>query len=198
MDCRPAYLGLMLVSLAACQTMQPPSPQEGSMSATTAPADGISPELRDLLAGMARSHEQKTLLAFYEGFPIAKTSGAIHAFFGNMTKLQADALKDLRDWAEAHKVNLAYRPGNDLDAKALKIMEARQEKEVRSSNNTDFARTILLQMYQDYEWQVSLIQAVKPEVKDPQLLAYLDKSEQIHQQGSAEIMGLLKKYKYTP
>src|SRR4051812_6352643 len=104
MTCRRVSLGLVLFSLAACQGTLPPKAATTTTSPSTAPGGPISPELRDILAGMARSHEQKTLLAFYEAFPLAKTSGPIHAFFSNMSKVQADALKDLQAWAEEKHV----------------------------------------------------------------------------------------------
>ena len=78
---------------------------------------------------------------------------------------------------------------------AQQILEARQEKLVRGDATPDFVRDTLMQMYDDYEWQISLIQALLPSVKDPQLKAYLQKSLQIHEAGSAQLNGLLKRYK---
>jgi hypothetical protein len=54
-----------------------------------------------------------------------------------------------------------------------------------------------MQMYNDYEWQVAELQALLPKVKDPGLKGYVQKSLKVHEDGSAEILALLKRFKFN-
>jgi hypothetical protein len=170
--------------------------------ADTGAPEAVSPDLRGTLAALARAHDQKTQLAFYEDLqaavPFSKTDPAIHAFFVNMGKEQKDLLSDIKGWAKTNHVDLTYHAGTDLAGKAQVIEEARQEKEIRAANHADFLHIALIQMYMDYDWQVSLIQATLPSVKDEGLKAYLEKSLKVHEAGSDEALALLKKFKYVP
>jgi len=151
--------------------------------------------LRTLLAGMARAHDQKTQLAFYESMPWRKTSEPYHSFYVDMGKTQGELLADIRGWAKAHHMDLTFHFPADAEGKAQQILEARQEKLVRGDSNQDFVRDTLMQMYDDYEWQISLIQALLPYVQDPGLKAYLQKSQKVHEEGSARLVKLLQRFK---
>src|SRR6185503_16479045 len=117
-------------------------------------------ELRGLLADLARAHEQKLQLAFYVSLPWQRVDAPFDAFFSNMGKVQKELLGDLEKWAKENGVSLVHRFGEDTESKALQIMEARQEKVIRGAGKQDFPRDAMMQMYADYEWQISLIQAL--------------------------------------
>jgi hypothetical protein len=191
------FLMLLMVGLVGCQAKSM-SPRD----AMPAESKDISPELRDTLAGMARSHDQKVQLAFYEALqsanPFNTKDPAIHGFFVAMGKRQAELLSDLQGWASKNQVNLTYRAGTGLMGRGQAIEEGRQSKEIQAAKYADFQRLALIQMYMDYDWQVSLIQATLPAVKDEGLKAYLEKSLKVHEAGVTEVQGLLKKYKYVP
>lgn len=155
----------------------------------------ISDDLRGTLAAMARAHEQKTMLAFYEALPWQRTPEPFHAFYGTMGTTQGELLKDLQAWAKNKNVELKFAHSDDIAGRALKVMEARQEKLIRSDAKPDFTRDTLMQMYQDYEWHISQIQVILPAVTDPELKAYLEKSLKVHEAGSNQLIDLLKKFK---
>ena len=180
---------LPCLALACCQQI-PKQPATTSIATTTA----ANAELRDLLAGMARSHDDKTQLAFYEALPWNNTGEPFHAFYTEMGKKHAELLKELQAYAKGAGIDLKFSYSNDTAGRAQKIMEARQEKLVRGDTKADFGRDTLMQMYTDYEWQISLIQALLPTVTDPALKAYLQKSLKVHEDGSNQLNGLLKKF----
>jgi hypothetical protein len=155
----------------------------------------ISDDLRGTLAAMARAHEQKTMLAFYEALPWQRTAEPFHAFYATMGTTQGELLKDLQAWAGKNQVELKFAYTDDIAGRALKVMEARQEKLVRGDAKPDFTRDTLMQMYQDYEWHISQIQVMLPTVTDPELRAYLEKSLKVHEAGSNQLLDLLKKFK---
>ena len=165
------------------------------------PAGPISSDqdLRDTLAAMARAHDQKTQLAFYESLPWQRTAEPFHTFFVTMGKTQRELYDQLQAWAKTadhgNPMPLTYTRSDDTPGRAQKIVEARQEKLIRGDSKIDFTRDSLMQMYEDYEWQISLIQALQPRVSDPVLKAYLEKSLKVHQEGSDELMSLLKRFK---
>ncbi|HVT83443.1 MAG TPA: hypothetical protein VHM90_22570 [Phycisphaerae bacterium] len=162
-------------------------------------AIGDDRDLRDTLAAMARAHDQKTQLAFYEALPWQRTAEPFHDFFVKMGKSQRELHDQLQTWAktadQGKPIVLKYSYGDDTPGRAQKIIEARQEKLIRGDSKPDFTRDALMQMYEDYEWQISLIQALLPRVTDSQLRAYLEKSLKVHQEGSDELIGLLRRFK---
>jgi hypothetical protein len=193
---RIACVLVMLGGIAGCHGN--PSPSAGMASATQAEALAQIPdsELRDVLAGMARAHGQKIQLAWWASTPLRPVDGAFRPFFEKMGTEQKGLLADVQAWAKEHRMDLAYQFSPDTAGRALKIMEDRQEKLVRGDGKEDFQRDILMQMYNDYEWQISQIQALLPKVTDAGLRAYLEKSLKVHEEGSAEAMGLLKRYRF--
>lgn len=157
----------------------------------------ISPqELQKVLADMAKAHDDKTKLSLYASLPWQGVEKPMQHFYSNMGEKQKELLKDLESWAKAHKVDLTYHYGDDINGQAEKILDARQEKLVRGDSKADFPRDTIMQMYSDYEWQISVIQALLPRVRDPGLKAYLQKSLQVHQEGSDEALSLLKRYQF--
>ena len=54
-----------------------------------------------------------------------------------------------------------------------------------------------MQMYMDYQWQISVLQTLMPKVRDPQLRIYLQKSLKVHQDGGAEIRKMLQRFKIS-
>jgi hypothetical protein len=165
--------------------------------AATVPATSaaVDEQLRNILADMARSHDQKTQLAFYESMPWRRASEPYHSFYVNMGKQQRELLNDLRGWADGRHVDLTFHFTPGAEGKARQILEARQEKLVRGDANPDFVRDTLMQMYDDYEWQISLIQALLPSAHDPNLKAYLQKSLQVHEDGSKQLVSLLQRFR---
>lgn len=182
-------LAILLVFLPACHATirQPPA-------GASAYADIPSGDLRDNLADMARAHDQKVQLAFYVSLPWVGVDAPFRDFYTHMSEQQRDLGTQLRAWAKKHNIDLAFNFSDDTAGRAQKIMEARQEKVVRGDARPDFERDTLMQMSTDYEWQISLAQALLPKVHDEGLRAYLQKSLKIHEAGSAEITGLLKKF----
>jgi hypothetical protein len=189
-------LGLVLVA-GGCQ-----SASLAQNHAATQPrhvlADVAPAELRDILAGMSRSHGQKIELAFWVGTPLMPVTAPFKPFFSTMGTTQALLQGMLRAWAREQGVDLTYSFTRDTLGQAQKIMEDRQEKLIRADAQADFQRDILMQMYTDYEWQISQIQALLPKVSDSGLKAYLEKSLQVHEDGSKEIVRLLRDYKFVP
>lgn len=191
MKVQAASAGLIFLLLGGCQIAKVPAVglagQAGEIDAA---------ELRSVLADLARAHDQKLQLAFYVSLPWQRMDAPFDAFFSNMGKVQKELLTDLEKWAKEHQVSLAHQFGEDTSSRALKIMEARQEKVIRGAAKQDFPRDALMQMYADYEWQISVVEALLPRVKDAGLKAYLEKSLKVHSAGSAEIVRLLKGYRY--
>jgi hypothetical protein len=146
---------------------------------------------------MARAHDQKVQLAFYVSLPWVGVDAPFRDFYTHMSDQQRDLGTQLRALAKAHNIDLTFNFSDDTPGRAQKIMEARQEKVVRGDARPDFQRDTLMQMSTDYEWQISLAQALLPKVTDPALRAYLQKSLQVHEAGSAEITALLKKFTPT-
>jgi hypothetical protein len=162
-------------------------------------ADVPAAELRAVLSELARAHEQKGMLATWVALPLVgpPVNASIRPFYGRMGPRQADLLKELRAIARERGIDLTYRPGTDTEGRAYALMEARQEKMVRAAGAADFDRDMLMQMYNDYEWQICLLQALLPRVKDSALRGYLERSLKVHEEGSAEIVSLLKRFKFA-
>ncbi len=180
-------LAAAFAALPACQQIKP------------LPSGSVDSDLRGTLAALARAHEQKIQLAFYESLPWERTDEPFYSFFDSMGKTQAGLLNDLQAWAKTGRdgapVDLKFSFSDDTPGRAQKIIEARQEKLIRGDSKIDFTRDALMQMYEDYEWQISLIQSLLPRVSDPALKAYLQKSLKAHEDGSAQIIGLLRRFK---
>ena len=190
-----AGCGVLLAAMAAlglggCQvTPRVPGP-EAAAYATISPM-----ELRDILAGLARSHEQKMQLVLYLSLPWGGVDPAFRDFFNNMAPVQQGLYTELRTWARTHDIDLTFKFGDDVLSKAQETMEDRQQKVIMADNRTDLTRDTLIQMWADYEWQVSVLQNLLPTVREPGLKAYVEKSLKAHEAGSAEITKLLKRFK---
>jgi hypothetical protein len=199
----PDSLATASVAPPAGQVSAPPGAAAAgpavSAGAPAGLADVPGAELRDVLSELARAHEQKGMLTTWVAMPLVgpPVSAGVRPFYQHMGPRQAELLKELRAFARSHGIDLAYRPATDTEGRALALMEARQEKLVRSDGAADFDRDMLMQMYNDYEWQICMLQALLPRVKDAGLRGYVEKSLKVHEEGSAEIVGLLKRFKWA-
>lgn len=199
MNTRPRSLAgccLLLVALVGaaavggCQlTPRQPGP-EAAAYATIPPA-----ELRDVLAGLARSHEQKMQLVFFLSLPWGGVDPAFRDLFNKMGPVQRDLNSELRTWSRAHHIDLTFKFDDDVLSKAQETMEDRQQAVIMADNRIDLTRDTLIQMWADYEWQVSVLQNLLPKVREPALKAYVQKSLKAHEAGSAELTKLLKRFK---
>lgn len=198
-------LNLLSLSLAICTLLlsggcagtgttqsQPP------ITSTQAAKPEISSDVRFVLAGFAKSHQEKIQLGTFAGSFFLPVDEPFKPFFKNMGAQQKELSTALKAWAKANKVSLEYVYANDANGRAMKAMEKKQEALSRSAKKDDFQRDMLMHMYHDYEWQICLIDAIQPQVADADLNAYLKKSRAVHEAGSAEISALLKKYKFVP
>jgi len=192
---------MAVVAMAGCQHAP-----VGSTEAMVARAPGTQPsalatisadELRSVLSDLARAHEQKLQLAAWVALPFVgpPVNASIKPFYRRMGEQQLEMSKQLREIAKEHQIDLAFRAGTDVAGRAMAIMEKRQEKMVRADGVADFDRDMLMQMYNDYEWQICVLQALLPTVKDAGLRAYVEASLKVHEEGSAEIVGYLKRFK---
>ncbi len=154
------------------------------------------PELREVLADMAKSHGEKTQLAWYVSTPLRGIDPQFKGFYANMGVQQKELLGELKGWAKKQNVSLTHRYSDDAYGRSLKMMEGREEAKTRVAERADFQRDMLMNMYHDYVWQVCLVEAVLPRVKDGELKAYLKKSKTVHEAGIKEIEGMLKRYRY--
>lgn len=184
----------VLTVLAACQGVRR-QPAGGPAAPTPTLADIPPAELRDVLAELANAHDQKVQLAFYISLPWKGVDVPFKDFYPKMSAQQGELAKELRAWAQDHHIDLTYHHGTDTMARAEKIMEDRQGRVIQSDNRTDLERDTLIQMYTDYEFRVSVLQALLPLVRDPGLKAYMVKSLKVHEEGSAQITELLKRFK---
>lgn len=178
---------LVSMLLFSCQHGPPPN--------ASAFADLSSTELTSALADLARSNDQKTQLAFYASLPWQGVTPPFDAFYKQMGSEQKELYAEITDWAKKNHIDLTYHYSKDIPGEAQKILEARQEKLVRGDSKADFTRDTLMQMYQDYEWQISEVQALLPHVKDPELKAYLEHSLKVHTAGDAQLVSLLQRFK---
>lgn len=169
--------------------------------ATTQRAAGnaaISKDMRDTLAMLLRAHDQKVQLAFYATTPFLKNvDEPFKGFFARMSAVQSDLEKQLKAWAKARKVDLSFQFSNDIGGHAQKFMEDRQGDVAKKDDRISFERDELINMYMDYEWQISLLTTALPAAaSDPELKAYLQRSLSAHESGSREIRELLAKYRF--
>ena len=195
MRCAIGAVRMMIVAGAlagGCQAV-PREPGAGA----GAYADIPPAELREVLAGLARSHEQKMQLAFYVALPWTGVDEPFKDFYAHMSEVQGDLDKELHAWAKGHNMDLAFHFSEEVEDKAREMMEGRQQKVIMGDNRTDLTRDTLIQMYMDYEWQISVVQTLLPKVREPGLKAYLERSLKAHVEGGAEIARLLKKYKWS-
>ncbi len=183
-----AYILLFVVGCC------PPIPRQPGPGAA-AFADINPTELRAVLSGLARSHEQKMQLVFYVSLPWTGVDPPCRAFYSNMGTVQDTLDREIRAWAKAHDIDLTFRFSDDLLGAAQDAMETRQKNVIFSDNRTDLTRDTLVQMYADYEWQISILQTLLPKVREPELRAYVEHSLKAHLEGSAEIVSLLKRFK---
>ncbi len=158
----------------------------------------MTPDLRDVLSMLARAHQQKTELAFYTSTPLRPVDQPFKQFFRNMGDVQGDLLKQLKRWAGEHHVDLTFHYSNDIEGRAQKFMEDRQEKVARGDDKLNFERDMIINMSTDYDWQISLLTETLPLATDPELRMYLQNSLRAHEEGSRELRALLVKYKFQP
>jgi hypothetical protein len=188
---RKSACGLTLLAvLTACQTAPKPSAGKSSPYADLPPA-----ELRDVLAELANAHGQKLQLATFLNLPFMGVDEPFKDFFSKMESQQRELNVQLRAWADARHLDLTFHYGTDSMGQAVKIMESRQGSALQTINRVDRERQALIQMYTDYEYRVSLLQALLPSVRDPALKAYVGKSLKIHEDGSALLVELLRRFK---
>ncbi|HVX84223.1 MAG TPA: hypothetical protein VH253_05355 [Phycisphaerae bacterium] len=187
---------LITVLLAGCAGQQAhPRTRPATQPATP---QAMTPDLRDVLASLARAHQQKTELAFYTSTPLRPVDEPFKQFFKTMGDVQGDLLKQLKHWAGEHHVDLTFHYSNDIEGRAQKFMEDRQEKVVRGDDKISFERDMMINMSTDYDWQISLLTETLPLATDPELRAYLQNSLRAHEEGSRQIRGLLSQYKFQP
>jgi hypothetical protein len=166
-------------------------------AAAGAYADLAPSELREVLSGLARSHRQKTELSFYVKLPWTGVDAPFQDFYANMGTVQTALNKDIEAWAKGHNIDLTFQFPSDVQSQAQKTLEDRQQKVILADNRTDLTRDTLVQMYMDYEWQISLLQTLQPKVREPGLKAYVERSLKAHLEGKTELERLLKKYKWS-
>jgi hypothetical protein len=182
----------LMLLLAACQGL--PRSAEGPVSPW---ADLPPTELHDVLAELANAHSQKLQLGLFLSLPFMGVDEPFKDFFSKMNSQQRELQEQLRAWADAHHEDVTYHRGTDTMARAQKIMEDRQGDVIKTLNRTDRERGALIQMYTDYEFRVSMLQALLPKVRDPALKAYVEKSLKMHADGSVQLADLLKRFKPT-
>lgn len=182
--------GCLMLLLAACQTAPAPVVVQA-----TPLADMPAAELRDVLSELANAHDQKLQLAGFLNLPLMGVDAPFKDFFSNMNTQQRELKAQLHAWADTHHVDLTYHYGTDTMGRAVKIMEDRQGGTLQTLNTVDRERNALIQMYTDYDFRVSLLQALLPKVRDPALKAYVEKSVKIHEDGSTQLAVLLKRFK---
>ena len=153
-------------------------------------------ELRDILATLANSHNDKIKLALWVSTPLRPVDAPFRPFFANMGKHNKQLFAELQTWAKQHKVDLTYRPPPGIAGVAEKMMNARQEKLVRSDDKLSFQHHILMQMYIDYETNLSLCKALLPTITDSVLKSYVERAAEMYSAGSDEILALLARYKF--
>jgi Domain of unknown function (DUF4142) len=155
-------------------------------------------DLRDVLADLAQAHNDKIELAFWVSTPLRPVDEPFKPFFQRMGTENKELLGELTAWAKQHHVNLAYSYGKDFYGQAQKLMEERQEKQIRADDRAAFEREILLQMYTDYEWRISELETLLPMVRDAGLKDYAQKALSMYEAGDGEIAGLLRHYQFSP
>jgi len=186
---------IMLLTAAfatGCQAVPREPPATAGAYADLPPS-----ELREVLSGLARSHRQKTELSFYVKLPWTGVDAPFRDFYARMGTVQADLNKEMEAWAKAHDIDLTFRFSDDVPGKAQQTLEDRQQKVILADNRTDLTRDTLVQMYMDYEWQISLLQTLQPKVREAGLKAYVERSLKVHLEGKAELERMLKKYKWS-
>jgi hypothetical protein len=189
----PPLLILVATALTtSCQTMwRAPLPEPTAYSYLS------QAELRDTLAAMARSHEQKMQLVFYLTLPWINVEPVVRPVFTNMGTVQSGLDKELHDWADAHHIDLSFHFSNDIAGQAQKAMEDQQQQIVTGDGRADLTRDALIQMYMDYQWQAAVLQTLMPKIRDPQLRLYVQRSLKVHQDGGAELRAMLQRLKFS-
>jgi hypothetical protein len=195
---RPSMLVMPLLFLVStalttgCQTIwRAPVPEPTAYSFIS------QAELRDTLAALVRSHEQKMQLVFYLTLPWINVETPVRPVFTNMGTVQSNLDTELHAWADAHHIDLSFRFTGDIAGQAQKALEDQQQQVVMSDGRADLTRDALIQMYMDYQWQVAVLQTLMPKVRDPALRIYLQHSLQVHQDGSSEIRAMLQRFKIS-
>ena len=182
---------LSAVLATGCQAV-PREPAAAGVYAEMAPG-----ELREVLSGLARSHRQKTELSLYVKLPWTGVDAPFRDIYASMGTVQADLNREIEAWAKGHDMDLTFQFSSDVQGQAQKMLEDRQQKVILADNRTDLTRDTLVQMYMDYEWQISLLQTLQPKVREAGLKAYVERSLKAHLEGSAEIVRMLKRYKWS-
>ena len=195
MPVRHTTHALMLLAVAlvggcnANSTTQP--------TALTTQASAEAALLKEALPAFAKSHNEKIQLSSYAGSILCPIDPVFKPFYENMAVTQQALSEQLMTWAHEHNVSLRFAYPAGLRGEAQKLQEQRQEAVARGDKQVDFERDMLIDMAQDYEWQVCMIKSLQPKVSDPALKAYLAKSLEVHEAGLKEIAPLLKKYKLS-
>jgi hypothetical protein len=187
--------------LAGCQSSaktQAVDPSPAAPAADTVPQTTLSPsDLRTVLAELDKGHHDKMKLAWYVQSPFKSINPAFMPFYHDMGVQQKELADELESWAKAHKIDLTYHYSDSPLGKAQKIMEDGSAKQARSDDTEDFERDMLINMRQDHQWNISVIEAVQPQIQDAALKAYLEKNLHVQEDSLVAINALLKKYKFT-
>ena len=173
------------LALTACQCCNP----------TTAPATAPTPFPRDDLAELARGHSDKIQFAWY-ATTFHRLDPPVKDFVNQMSADNKRLLATLTAWAAKNKVDLTFNYSDDASGRARKMMEKSQEAVIRSDAPPDFQRDLLIQMWQDYDWNRSLAQTLLKTTTDPDLKTYLGDSVRTHNAGIKTIRDLLARYKF--
>ncbi len=192
---RIRFRGIMVLTICATALAgagcdcRPTSMGRGGVA--TAPA-GVP---REDLAELAQGHSDKIRFAWYAS-TLRHTAPPVQVFVNRMAADQKRLLAELTAWAKKKDVHLAHAYPNNVAGRAQRLMDQSQENIITSDTAADFQRDLLIQMWQDYDWQRSLAQALLATTTDPELKAYLEDSVHTHTAGIKQIRELLARYKF--
>jgi hypothetical protein len=183
----------LLFFVTACCPIPPRVP--GTQAA--AYADMKPEDLRFILSLLARGHDQKLQLTALMNLPLVGAETPAKPVFTTMSQVQSDLGKEIAAWAKDHDIDLTFQFPDDVQNQSQKKMEDRQGGVILGDGRTDRTRDALMFMQMDYEWQACVIQTLLPKVHDPDLRKYLEHSLKAHQDGSAQLRDMLKRYKLS-
>lgn len=156
----------------------------------------VTPDTRDMLADLAKGHQDKIQLAWYATSIFRTLQPPVKEFAIHMGKEHKDLYERLKKWADKHAVSIKFSFGDDLYGKARKDMEKKQGDELQATKGGDFQHYFLMLMAVDYLSQEGFIKALLTVSPDPELAGYLQDSLKAHEQDRAQINQFLKQYKY--
>jgi len=180
--------------LAGCQGAATTLTADVVPAPTTAPDAALSAVLPEL----AKGHSDKGKLATYATSLLRHLDAPVEKFATDMGTEHRRLLGELQGWAKAHGYDLAFHYATDATGRARQSQEKEQGDQLLFDGGADFQRDMLVLMYNDYDWQLNLIDATLPAVHDPALKAYLEDSKKIHKAGLAQIRALLTHYHWKP